>query len=723
MLCDGRCKLPTLSLLRSVPVCAVCTTTHALSILRSPLYSVSCYSCVCSFVTAKSLPLNQPNTLCHTSLSHTCHCTLHSYPLQTHSTHSQHMHVLHMWHCVTHVHAVCEPPFPLYPQLSPPVTEQSPADLLKEKVYKEYQGFKIGTKRKEKGHKSNADYVKLAVLEKPPSSTPDNVEDKMEAMHRFTHCGARVADEKASHVTPVDLLKKGSERIRVVYGQAGSGKTTLLKQMCRALSCDEDESDFNLVLYFPLRERSVSSASDLRSLLSYYLHDEEPADVSAMVKSLKENKNLLMVFDGADEVKDLLEPSSGSVVQRILEGRTLPEAHVIVSSRPGACPSLQDHSASFYEVQGFDHAAITSYVKGFFGATPSAADSMLSQLETRPDLMGGAYIPMNMFILCTIFKESNFSFPATMTACYQAFVCDVLARHGVDCDPSLRSLSKDVQSLLHSLGVLAFTGLCQRPPQFVFDQYSIAPSFHLAHGVALTDESQFKGLLRVHAERTGAYRSSYSFSFPHGTQQEFFAALHLSTLEENEQVQFWRENLFNTSFSVVHRFHAGLTGLHSPQVAKEVCSSLTGAAEGGTTSHSIGKCSNDNPQLLFLFHALCESRNLPLTKEVMQHIPSSLEFGLSLSAFDTMAIARCLSQCSHLRLLNLAYLGCTLLSPQCLSHLNEVLQSNPQCQLGDELRLICDHFSAGGEPACAVLYCVCVCMHMYVCVCCTHGDC
>ena len=516
-------------------------------------------------------------------------------------------------------------------------------------MYKEYQGFKIGTKRKDKGHKSNADYVKLAVLEKPPSSTPDNVEDKMEAMHRFKRCGARVADEKASHVTPVDLLKKGSERIHVVYGQAGSGKTTLLKQMCRALSCDGAESDFNLVLYFPLRERSVSSSSDLRSLLSYYLHDEDPADVPAMVKSLKENKNLLMVFDGADEVKGLLEPSSGSVVQRILQGRTLPDAHIIISSRPGACPSLQEHSASFYEVQGFDHAAITSYVKGFFEATPSAADT-------------------------------------------------------------LKVLPEGVDDLMISLGKLAFNGLCHNPPLFIFDEPSIRAAFPTLPPGAPIDESVFKGLLHVHASRQG-YQSSVSCSFPHTMQQEFFAALHLSHLPAKKQARFWQENLSNVSFSVVLRLYAGLTGLGVPKVAKQLHST---AAE----SHGplVDLCNNDNPQLLFLFHALCESRNLPLTKEIMQHIPSSLEFWLSLSAFDTMAIAHCLSQCSHLRLLNLSSLSCSLLSPQCLSHLTEVLQRNPQCQLGDRLDLSCDHFSAGGESACAVLSCVCACMHMYVCV-------
>ena len=594
-------------------------------------------------------------------------------------------------------------PSPSCPQPHVPDTELHPqAALLKEQAYDEYRRFHLG-----EGPKANAEYVNLIVHERPPSSKPDDIENKMEVIRRFKHCGFRVADENTAHVTPVDLLKKGTERIQVVYGQAGSGKTTLLKQMCRTLSCAEIESDFDLVLYFPLRDSSVSSASDLQSLLKYYGSEDHRLDHTALTQSMVERRGrgLLLMFDGADEVKDLLRPSSRSIIRRILEGRTLPDAHVIISSRPGACPSLQDHSACFYEVQGFDRTAITSYVNKFFEGSP-AADRMLSQLADRPDLLGGAYIPMNCFILCSIFKESNLSFPATMAACYQAFVCDVLAREGIDCDPSLRSLPRDAQSLLLSLGVLAFTGLCQSPPQFVFDQHSMPPSFPLAPGAAITDEFQFKGLLRIHAGRAGAYRSSYSFSFPHGTQQEFFAALHLSNLEEGKQAQFWRDNLFNISFSVVLRFFAGLTGLRSPQVAKEICT-LTGAAEGDSASHLIGECSHDSPQLLFLCHTLHQSQNVPLTREVMQRIPTSLEFRLSLSAFDTMAISHCLSQCSHLRLLSI---DSTLLSAQCLSHLKAVLQANPRCQLnfGGVLHLICDHFSADSE---SVQYCACVMLY------------
>ena len=228
--------------------------------------------------------------------------------------------------------------------------------------------------------------------------------------------------------------------------------------------------------------------------------------------------------------------------------------------------------------------------------------------------------------------------------------------------------------------------------------------------------SLFKGLLHVHASQQG-YQSSVSCSFPHATQQEFFAALHLSHLPAKEQARFWQENLSEVSFSIVLRLYAGLTGLSVAKVAKQLRSaaeshgllaSFLGLVKGGI--RLVNECSSDSPQLLFLFHAICESQNLPLTREVMQHIPPSLTFRLNLSAFNTMAISYCLSQCPHLRVLKLPWYDCPLLSAQCLSHLKAVLQANPQCQLdfGGGLDLRCDHFSADGE---SVQYCVCVMLY------------
>ena len=452
-------------------------------------------------------------------------------------------------------------------QLTVTSTELPPqAALLKEQAYDQYQWFKLG-----EGPRANVEYAKLAVLERPPLSRPKDIKDKMEAIQRFKECGPRLAVENGSHIKPIDLLKKGSERIRVLYGQAGSGKTTLLKHMCKALSTEDCESDYDLVLYFPLRDRSVSGASDLQSLLKYYGSEDSCLNHTTLAQSMVESKGrgLLFVLDGADEVKGLLQQSSGSTVQSLLMGPVLPEAHIIISSRPGACPFLQDHTATFYEVQGFDHDTITSYVKSFFEADTHAADRMLSQLASRPDLLGGMYIPMNSFILCSIFEHDS-SFPATMTACYQAFTAHTISREcsregrGVRIDPTLRDLPRDVDDLLSSLGRLSYNGLCENPPRFVFDESSIRAAFPNLLPGAPIDESLFKGLLHVHASRKG-YQSSLSFSLPHATQQEFFAALHVSRLSPKEQARFWKRNLSNISFSVVLRFHAGLTGLGVPR--------------------------------------------------------------------------------------------------------------------------------------------------------------
>ena len=150
---------------------------------------------------------------------------------------------------------------------------------------------------------------------------------------------------------------------------------------------------------------------------------------------------------------------------------------------------------------------------------------MLSQLETRPDMLGGTYIPMSTFILCLIFDPKSASFLATMTTCYQAF-----AAHTISCECSKegrdvhiyrtpKDLPEDVD-LMMSLGKLAFNSLCHNPPRFFFDEPFICASFSKLHPGAHIDKSLFQVLLHYHASQQG-YQSSTSCSFPHATQQEF----------------------------------------------------------------------------------------------------------------------------------------------------------------------------------------------------------
>ena len=551
------------------------------------------------------------------------------------------------------------------------------------------------------------EYVRLAVLPGQPDAPrePEKANDLLVFLQKYRHCG-REGKNVDHYIDASELLRKESDNLRVIYGQAGIGKTTLLKHISRALARKEVESDYTLVLYFPLREKTVSSAKSLEELLSYYASGDKKLDLSELSQSLMDTsgKDVLFVFDGADEVKELLSTRNGSIFNEIIQGRSLPQADVIVTSRPGSLPFLQEHSTVFYEIHGFDEESIQSYVRAFFQAKPEEGQKMLDELRSRPDLMGGAYIPMNLFIFCSIY--AGCTFPPTMTLCYKQFICNVITREckkcGIPCrvDPLLNSLSDDVEKLLDSLSSLAYEGMMKTPPTFVFDEDDIRRAFATLQPEALIEESLFKGLLHQHSSSVG-FEARCSFNFSHTTTQEFFTAYHISQLSTKEQLKFLKRNISNAKFAMVIRFYAGLTGLSSSKISRFLCQPITSFLDSLRSlfpSHSLplpSRCTNDDPHLLYLFHSLYESQNSDLTQNIVQHLDQYLSFGfgLHLTPHDTLVIAHCLSKCTHLR-----RLSCwEFLNLSSLPHVFSILQANVHLQ---DLHLCVDHLSSAGETSC-----------------------
>ena len=290
----------------------------------------------------------------------------------------------------------------------------------------------------------------------------------------------------------------------------------------------------------------------LESLLQYYIPDKTRCADAIQELLQCQGNNVLIILDGADEVRGLMESPEGSFLSGLMEGRLLPQAHFIVSTRPGGCPLLQEHSSLFYEMLGFGDKAVKSYVKEFFKSEPDKGEAMLSDLQARPDLMGGAYIPINLQIFCSIYDHGvagRSVFPATLTECYKSFITKTVTREKqkqkrtIRIDPSLTNLPQDVEQLLFKLGELAFTGLTQEPPDYIFQEDEVRHIFHatVKHD-EIVEDSSFGGLIHLHPDQDG---SSSTLSFSHTTKQEFFGAYHLSLLPEAEQAAFWKENRHN----------------------------------------------------------------------------------------------------------------------------------------------------------------------------------
>ena len=535
-------------------------------------------------------------------------------------------------------------------------------------------------------------FTKVAVLQNAPKARKQGDADQGEFLKRFCDCGVRLS-EGAEQVTVSHFLCKGSDQTRIIYGQPGTGKTTFLKHLCQR-SADDEASDFSLVLYFPLRERTVSEAlkndsdAGLEQLMQYCIRGKKSsASAEALLES--EGANVLIIFDGADEVRGLMDSLEGSLLGALLEGRVLPQAHFIVSTRPGGCPLLYQHSTLLYEILGFDEEAVESYVKAFFKSEPGKGEAMLSDLRARPDLMTGVYVPMNLAIFCSIYEmgvAGRSLFPATMTECYKSSIARTVTRdkkkvkNTYRVDPFLTHLPSEVAQLLSSLGDLAFNGLTQEPPHYIFQEGEVRDTFHGAvrHDETL-DDSTFAGLLHLHPDQDGL---SSTLTFSHTTKQEWFAAYHLSLLPEAEQAAFWRKNHHNPKFAVVMKFFSGLTKFKSPVVIEAILPT----SGGGLPS----KCDTRNPYLLYVFHALFESQNESLTQSIATQLNSHLTFDLYLTPFDTMAFSHCLTKCKHLTELDIQY----SLSPTSFHHVCSVVRCNPLLQ---SLSLGVHQFSTEGE--------------------------
>ena len=477
-------------------------------------------------------------------------------------------------------------------------------------------------------------------------------------LRHYRTCGVEPLGA-GSNVEPTELLHRARSKVCVIYGHAGIGKTSLLKQVCRSLAEGKAGSDYDLVLYFPLRDKRVSQAKTLKELLSYYDSEDDNMDHSA--QSLKDSKgrNALFMFDGADEVRELLESedTGSSAFRKILHGEVLPEASVIVSSRPGGIPSLQEVDPEFYEIRGFDKASIESYISDYFKDDREKGVKMLDELFSRADLIGGAHIPVNLFIFCSIYRDGGF--PATITLCYEHFTCHAMSRNSrKTCfESSFQSLPSNEQELLKALGNLAYEGLKKTPPVFVFERKELCQVFSsLLTADKSMDETFFRGLLHHDSSMRGFLENS-TYNFSHTTNQEFFAAFFVSKLPEEEQLAFLAENFTNPKYSMVVRFYSGLTGLSSERITSFLCQ----PDHQSPSSHPLsslhllshqGRCTHWNPHLLFLCHSLYESQNSFVTENILKHLSNSLTFDLSLTSHDLLALRYTLGRCIHLRRLD-----------------------------------------------------------------------
>ena len=366
----------------------------------------------------------------------------------------------------------------------------------------------------------------------------------------------------------------------LVEGAPGVGKTTLSWEVCKRWAEGNLFKQYSLLLLLRLRDERVQNAVALRDLV-LYPHEEELEGITQYLKSTN-GTHTLILLEGLDELpQDLLTQSS--IFTRLLAGDILPDATILVTSRPSATAQLwkkwKQRITRHVEILGFTEDNITAYVASILD--PQQLPAFNTYLCTAPSIRQLMYIPLHSGIIVELYrmrKHSDKPLPTNKTALYKALVDTILTRHlanhptykddDLDID-KFTDLPDDIYHTFKDITKLAYDSVSRQ--QLIFKDHD-KPVQHL-------------GLMDVVAELFPNRRNvTFSFNFLHLSIQEYLGAVYVSLMDTSTQEQLLGNMCSKKYLQNMAMFLAGITKFKdmNPELVKRALRSECKEERGGT---------------------------------------------------------------------------------------------------------------------------------------------
>ena len=341
----------------------------------------------------------------------------------------------------------------------------------------------------------------------------------------------------------------------LVEGAPGVGKTTLSWEICKRWAEGKLFQQFLLILLLRLRDETVQTAKTVKDLI-LYPHEERLEAITQYLKDT-DGAHTLILLEGLDELPQhlLTQPS---IFTRLLAFTELPDATVLVTSRPSATVQLwknwRKRISRHIEILGFTEENITAYVVSILG--PQELPDFDTYLCTAPSIRQLMYIPLHSGIVVELYRmcrDSDKPLPTNKTDLYTVLVKTILTRYlskhpdykddEIDVE-QFTDLPDDVYSAFMELTELAYGSVTQQ--QLVFKDKN-TPIQHLGFMDVVAELFPFK------------HKTSYSFNFLHLSIQEYLGAVYVSLMDTNTQEQLLESMCTNQHLKNMAMFLAGIT--------------------------------------------------------------------------------------------------------------------------------------------------------------------
>ena len=356
----------------------------------------------------------------------------------------------------------------------------------------------------------------------------------------------------------------------------GIGKSTLTNEICLKWAMDKDSflsKDYDLVIMIQLRaiqERTLQQAM-IEAVGSEVAYDE------LLTKSY--GRRCLIILEGLDEISVDWQQNDTMFCQLVKSTVFLSHANIFVTSRPHACIHLYKDIKSYartIEIVGFDKTRIKEYAELCF-QNSNTAEKFMEQVNNGPHISSLCYVPLCLNMVLECFKHNNETLYTTFTELYQSFIISKVDDHihfkqAVPLGTVLESDEQYFTSLAAALSNVP-NDLSKRELETMFllsklayksyfewfedkgEPKIIYTNADLAQCNITNSGNDACGLLKA-TNTLFATSNTAVYTFNHLSVQEYFCALYISLLPEDQQLQLLKDHI--TDYPHMWPFYAGI---------------------------------------------------------------------------------------------------------------------------------------------------------------------
>ena len=350
-------------------------------------------------------------------------------------------------------------------------------------------------------------------------------------------------------------------QIMLLEGAPGIGKTIVAKEIAYRWAKNKMLSNIKLLLLIFLKEFETHRITCFEELMYHCYPDDKNIASSCAKHFIKtQGKNLMIIFDGYDEMTNADQRMSNNYFMKLLQRKTLPDSCLVVTSRPYITVHLHQYCNCRIEIVGFTKDDRHTYFRENLSSKELAI--VTNYLEKHFVIDSLCYIPLNLVSFLTLVEhdiDDTEKLPKTQTELTGYTVHLTVARNKDKeekfMNASHTSVFKDIEieKIITDIASIAYAMLEKK--QLLFSETDIK-----SFGFSIKNKHENYGLLKaVQINDVKNKQHKKVYSFVHFSVQEYLAAYHLSKQFSLVRTLALQREFWNVKYFGVWRMYAGLT--------------------------------------------------------------------------------------------------------------------------------------------------------------------